>query len=212
MFFFENTRKPEGLGGKMMVSMMNVGHRALADWGFSFLHPVPDAAVLDCGCGGGANLKKLLKQCPKGQVKGIDYSEVSVEKSRSMNQKAIADGRCEVLQASVMELPFPGEQFDLVTAFETVYFWPDLAQSFQEVYRVLKPNGVFFICNECSGDTDKDDKWTKAIKGMRIYRDVQLQAVLRAAGFQAIQVHKNENDWLCVSAEKPSSRGAVCSL
>ena len=211
MFFFENTRKPEGLGGKMMVSMMNVGHRALADWGFSFLHPVPDASVLDCGCGGGANLKKLLKQCPKGQVKGIDYSEVSVEKSRSVNQKAIADGRCEVLQASVMELPFPGEQFDLVTAFETVYFWPDLAQSFQEVYRVLKPNGVFFICNESSGDTDKDDKWTKAIKGMRIYRDVQLQAVLKAAGFQGIQVHKNENDWLCVSAEKPSSRGAVCS-
>ena len=128
-----------------------------------------------------------------------------------MNQKAIADGRCEVLQASVMELPFPGEQFDLVTAFETVYFWPDLAQSFQEVYRVLKPNGVFFICNESSGDTDKDDKWTKAIKGMRIYRDVQLQAVLKAAGFQAIQVHKNENDWLCVSAEKSSSRGAACS-
>lgn len=31
MSFFENTRKPEGLGGKLMLSMMNVGHRALAD-------------------------------------------------------------------------------------------------------------------------------------------------------------------------------------
>ena len=47
-------------------------------------------------------------------------------------------------QASVAELPFEAEQFDVVTAFETVYFWPELAQNFREVYRVLKPGGVFF--------------------------------------------------------------------
>ena len=56
MSFFENTRKPTGLGGKVMVSMMNLGHRALADWGFPFLDIAADAAVLDCGCGGGANI------------------------------------------------------------------------------------------------------------------------------------------------------------
>ena len=39
-----------------------------------------DAKVLDCGCGGGANIKRLLKKCPEGIVKGIDYSPVSVEK------------------------------------------------------------------------------------------------------------------------------------
>lgn len=31
MSFFDNTRKPTGLGGKLMVVMMNIGHRALAD-------------------------------------------------------------------------------------------------------------------------------------------------------------------------------------
>ena len=31
MSFLENTRKPQGLGGKLMVSAMNLGHRALAD-------------------------------------------------------------------------------------------------------------------------------------------------------------------------------------
>ena len=36
MSFFENTRRPDGLGGKLMVSMMNIGHKALADWGFAF--------------------------------------------------------------------------------------------------------------------------------------------------------------------------------
>ena len=57
MSFFENTRKPEGLGGKLMLSMMNVGHRALADWGLQIAEIAKDASILDCGCGGGANIR-----------------------------------------------------------------------------------------------------------------------------------------------------------
>ena len=122
MSFFENTRKPVGLGGKIMVAMMNFGHSAMAAWGLQFLQPAPDAMVLDCGCGGGANIKTLLKLCHNGKVHGIDYSAVSVEKARKVNARAIAAGRCAVQQASVTELPFKAEQFDVVTAFETVYF------------------------------------------------------------------------------------------
>ena len=75
--------------------------------------------------------KTLLKLCPKGKVQGIDYSAVSVEKARKVNAGAIAAGQCTVQQASVAELPFEAEQFDVVTAFETVYFWPELAQNFE---------------------------------------------------------------------------------
>ena len=89
MSFFENTRKPVGFGGKIMVAMMNVGHSAVARWGLQFLNAAPDAKVLDCGCGGGANIKRLLKKCPQGIVKGIDYSPVSVEKSKKVNEAAI---------------------------------------------------------------------------------------------------------------------------
>ena len=202
MSFFENTRKPKGLGGKLMVAMMNLGHRALADWGAGFLAVPRDARVLDCGCGGGANLEKLLKLCPEGTVYGIDYSEISVEQSRKRNRAAIAAGRCRVEQASVLELPFSSAEFGLVTAFETVYFWGDLPKSFREIYRVLKPEGTFFLCNECSGDTDKDDKWTEKISGMTIYRDVQLKALLEQAGFHDVQIHKNQRGWLCMTAQK----------
>ena len=89
MSFFENTRKPTGFGGKVMVAMMNVGHSAVARWGLQFLELAPDTKVLDCGCGGGANMKRLLKKCPQGIVKGIDYSPVSVEKTKKVNEIAI---------------------------------------------------------------------------------------------------------------------------
>ena len=101
MSFFENTRKPVGLGGKIMVAMMNLGHSPVARWGLRFLELAPDARVLDCGCGGGANIKRLLKKCPQGIVRGVDYSAVSVEKARNLNRTAIQKGRCGVWQSSV---------------------------------------------------------------------------------------------------------------
>ena len=106
MSFFENTRKPVGLGGKLMVAMMNLGHSPVAQWGLQFLRLAPNAKVLDCGCGGGANIKRLLKKCPHGVVKGIDYSPVSVEKARKLNRTAIQKGRCTVLQGSVADMAF----------------------------------------------------------------------------------------------------------
>ena len=201
MSFFQNTRKPEGFGGKIMVAMMNVGHSAVARWGLQFLNAAPDAKVLDCGCGGGANMKRLLKKCPKGIVKGIDYSSVSVKKARRLNQAAIQDGRCVVWQGSVEHIIFAKDWFDVVTAFETVYFWPDLPQCFLEVWRVLKPGGIFLICNESNGDTDKDEKWTRIIGGMTIYKDTELEAYLEQAGFRDVQIHKRKS-WLCVTARK----------
>ena len=201
MSFFENTRKPVGFSGKIMVAMMNLGHSPVARWGLCFLELAPDARVLDCGCGGGANIKRLLKLCPKGKVQGIDYSAVSVEKARKVNAGAIAAGQCTVQQASVAELPFEAEQFDVVTAFETVYFWPELAQNFREVYRVLKPGGTLLICNESNGDTDKDKKWTEIIGGMTIYKDAELKTYLEQAGFHDVQIHKKKS-WLCITAWK----------
>ena len=115
MSFFENTRKPVGLGGKIMVTMMNLGHSPVARWGLRFLELPLDAKVLDCGCGGGANMKRLLKKCPQGIVKGIDYSPVSVEKSKKVNEAAIAEGRCAVLQGSVADMMFADNWFDAVT-------------------------------------------------------------------------------------------------
>ena len=202
MSFLENTRKPKGFGGKMMVSMMNLGHRALARWGLRFLEVNGDAKILDCGCGGGANIRAMLKKCPEGIVKGVDYSPVSVEKARKINERAVMAGRCAVMQGSVQDMLFASDWFDAVTAFETVYFWPGLPQCFREVRRVMKPGGTFLICNECGGDSAGDEKWPERIDGMTIYKDTELKAALEEAGFRDVRIHKNDRGWLCVLARK----------
>lgn len=201
---FSNTRKPEGFWGRMMVAGMNGGsHAALASWGLDLANVPADGEIIDIGCGGGANLTRLMDRSLRAKVTGVDYSAVSVEKSRKVNADAIAKARCQVLEASVTGLPFKDDTFSMATAFETVYFWPDIVGSFAEVRRVLAPSGKFLIVNEDDGLSGNNEKWEKMIEGMHTYTPDELNTHLTAAGFKDITVHRNESKhWLCVTALK----------
>lgn len=204
--FFNNTRKPNGWMGKMMVNGMNQGHAAVSDWGLSHFSTVPAKSHLmlaDFGCGGGRNTAELLKRFSTAMVTALDYSKVSCDKTKQFNRYAVQAGRCKIVQGDVSALPFEAETFDGITAFETVYFWPGPRESFQEVWRVLKPGGTFMIVNESDGTKQADEKWTGIIEGMRIFTQEQLTQYLKDAGFSRIAAHSNqEQHWLCLLAEK----------
>lgn len=202
MSFFQNTCKPKGIGGKIMVHMMNTGHSSMAEWGFTHMEIQSDDVCLDIGCGGGANVRKLLEKSPYGRVTGIDYSEISVEKTRKINKAGIESKRCEILQGDVMKLPFRDEIFDVITAFETIYFWPDICEAFKQVYKILKIGGTFMICNESNGENPRDEKWTNRIQGMKIYNSEQIKNFLEDAGFTDVKVDKTKKGWICVVVKK----------
>jgi len=108
-----------------------------------------------------------------------------------------------VLEASVALLPFKDETFAMATAFETVYFWPDIEKSFAEVRRVLVPGGKFLIVNEDDGLSGNNEKWEKMIEGMHTYTPDELKTHLSAAGFKDITVKRDETKhWLAVIALK----------
>ena len=199
--FFNNTRKPEGLLGRCMVGSMNHAHAALADWGISYLPETGPTEIAELGCGGGRNIRALLRKYPAATVTALDYSKISVEKARSVNRKGLQAGRCRIIQGDVSHLPFENSAFDLVTAFETVYFWPGPTESFREVYRTLRPGGIFLIANESDGENSQDDKWLSVIDGMRIFNQTQLTTFLTEAGFSEVVVKRNtKKHWLCALA------------
>ena len=92
--------------------------------------------------------------------------------------------------------------FDRVICSEVFEHIPDDSGAMAEIRRVLKPGGTFLICNESSGDTDKDEKWTEIIGGMTIYSGDELKTFLETAGFCNVQIHKNKMGWLCVTGQK----------
>ena len=199
--FFNNTRKPEGLLGRCMVGSMNRAHAALADWGISYLPETGPTEIAELGCGGGRNIRALLRKYPAATVAALDYSEVSVEKARSVNRKGLQAGRCRIIQGEVSCLPFEDGAFDLVTAFETVYFWPGPTESFREVYRTLRPGGIFLIVNEVDGENPRDSRWLSVIDGMKIFNRSQFVTFLTEAGFSKVIVKRDaKRHWLCVLA------------
>ena len=201
--FVAQTRKPEGLLGKLMVGSMNGGHAKLADWGMSHLDGNNATSIAELGCGGGRNAGELLKKYPQAKLTAMDYSDISVQKAKETNKGLIDAGRCTVLQGNVAALPFADEAFDLATAFETVYFWPGLEKCFAEVCRVLKPGGAFMICNESDGTDETALKFEKIIDGMKCYTAEQLTSALRAAGFSEIKTdHHSSKPWITVLAAK----------
>ena len=50
--YMNQTRRPEGVLGNLMISGMNTGHASLAKWGSGFLSVDDPASVIDLGCGG----------------------------------------------------------------------------------------------------------------------------------------------------------------
>lgn len=201
--FINQTRKPEGFLGKMMVDGMNSGHAKLSNWGMSHLNGFYPSTIAELGCGGGRNTAELLKLYPKAIITALDYSEVSVDKAKNFNRDMIAAGRCTVIQGNVADLPFEDDAFDLATAFETIYFWPGLEHCFSEVYRVLIPGGTFMICNESDGTDETSKKYEKIIEGMRCYTIEELTTALFAAGFSDVRSdHHDSKPWITVIARK----------
>lgn len=200
MSFYQNCCKPEGKQGKLMVTLMNCGHSFVSHWGLKHIQVKETDTCLDIGCGGGANVKRLLKKSKK--VIGLDYSDVSVEKTKQLNQKAIQERRCEAVQGDVMNLPFEEETFNVVTAFETIYFWPDLKKSFEEVYKVLQEDGTFLCVNEYSKETESNKKYEEMIKGMKIHSTQEVIELLEKVGFKVIQYDENKLGWMSVVATK----------
>lgn len=198
--FILNAAKPrKTLLGTLMLNGMNKGHNKMALWCMDdCLKPAGTEDILDIGCGGGQNIANFLQRT-SGRVCGIDYSAASVAKSLSKNRKAVTAGRAQITEAGVTQIPFDNEMFDIVSAFETVYFWPDIVNSFKEVKRVLKPKGRFVVCNEAS-KLDGNERWTN-ILDMNIYQPAEIRELIQQAGFSEIKIFTKQNSQrFCVVA------------
>ncbi|MBP3228902.1 MAG: methyltransferase domain-containing protein [Bacteroidaceae bacterium] len=123
---------------------------------------------------------------PRRKSFGIDIAEDSVAYSRRKNRCAIESGRCFVEQGSADALPFEATMFDVVTAYETVYFWPDLPRAFAEVARVLKPGGTFTFSYGLKTDAAMR-YWEEQVKAMHLLPTEEITVLLTTAGFINIQ-------------------------
>lgn len=114
-------------------------------------------------------------------------------------------GRIEIIHGLVSFLPFSDNTFDLVTAFEAYYFWPDLVHDLQEIKRVLKPGGTLLLVNEVYESVklqDRNRKWA-AWADMHLHSPAGYWEFMTTAGYGAINVHEvAEKNWIAAMGKK----------
>ena len=203
-------RKPSGWLGRLNARDMNRRHSELTNWGLGHVSIDIRSTILDVGCGGGRTVQKLAKIAIEGRVCGIDYSDASVAVSRKNNRKSIRQGRVEIRQGSVSQLPYGNHEFDLVTAVETHYYWPDLPADLCEVLRVLKPGGAFVIIAEAykGGKYDRRNQiFAQAMQpfGFSHLSLPEHEELLSRTGYSDVKVFEDyEKGWMCAMGRKPS--------
>jgi SAM-dependent methyltransferase len=138
----------------------------------------PDARLLDCGCGTGANVAWLDTF---GRAYGFDLTEVGLRIGRQA-------GRTRLARASVTAVPFPAGAFDLVTSFDVLYSLedPEERQAIAEMYRLLRPGGHALI-NVAAMKMLRGDH---SLFGgeVRRYSREELRTHLEAAGFSIVRL------------------------
>lgn len=130
------------------------------------------ARILDAGCGSGRNMVELARH---GSVTGVELSRPSVELARARESG-------EVIEGSVLELPFESDSFELVVSLDVIEHLEDDLGALRELHRVVAPGGALLVTVPAypwlwSGHDEINHHY-------RRYTRRSLQSVARAAGWE----------------------------
>ncbi len=201
----EQFRCPKGYKGRIVAASMNTRHDALTNWGLKKVEIEPQFVILDVGCGGGETINKLANLAFQGKVYGIDLSSDMVKYSKQKNSGLIAKKQVSIVKSPVDKLNFPKDFFDLITAIETYYFWPNLTDAFREINRVLKPNGKLILINEMikNGKYEIENAEIISKTYVKLVPLIEIKSILQSIGFINIEIFlKNESAWNTIIAQK----------
>ncbi|MCZ6149472.1 class I SAM-dependent methyltransferase [Campylobacter ureolyticus] len=197
---------PDGDEGIKTLKRMNEAHNGGALWAISKINLDENKQlnILDIGCGGGQNLLNLSIKFKNSTLFGIDYSPTSINLSAEICKNLVVNKRLCLNISDVHKMSFSDSKFDLVTAFETLYFWENLDIAFKEIKRVLKKDGKFMIFLE--GTTKQTlEKWENLGEGIKLKNKLnptEIKEILNENGFLNVEIYnKDKSEKTCIIAK-----------
>ncbi len=103
--------------------------------------------VLDAGCGFGETLIMIGNNFKEAELYGVDLSEVLLNSALNRAKEQPCCNRIRFQKADVHKLPFPDDHFDVIVNTNMIHVVDDPLTMLNEMERVLKNDGLFFIAD-----------------------------------------------------------------
>ena len=162
----------------------------------------PDMKVLDVGCGVGGPQRALAKEFGASIV-GLNINEYQLGKCSAYNSQAGLDHVCSVLHGDFLNIPAEDGSFDAAYHIEAMPHAPDKAAAYAEIFRVLRPGGVFAGYDWCmtplyEGANPEHRELKEGIEYGNALAEIasftEITDGLRAAGFELVEAHDRAQD------------------
>ncbi len=194
---------PRGIIGRYLLPVVwNKRNRALNDFTLSRLRPEPEDNILEIGFGGGYLIERMIEKVATGHIIGIDPSENLLAYCQGRFAHPISAGKLGLLLATVETLPCSDGRFSKVCSVNSIFYWSNLRQGMQEIYRVLAPNGLFILTYTCKQDLERRGFCPHAV---RSFTDKEVTDALQEKRFTSVFLEKGEDKFRrfsCVTARK----------
>jgi len=136
---------PAGEIGIEVANMMNATNIGMTKYAIESLNLDKNDVVLEIGHGNCGHLPFLMKQAENLKYFGLEISELMQQEAIKSNQNYIENNSADFRLYNGTGVPFNNESFDKIFTVNTLYFWQNLDSLLNEIYRVLKPNGIFAL-------------------------------------------------------------------
>jgi sterol 24-C-methyltransferase len=155
----------------------------------------PGMRVLDVGCGVGGPLRAIARESG-AHIVGLNNNAYQLQKCKAYNRAAGLGDRTETLEGDFMQIPAEPASFDAVYQIEATAHAPDKLGVYSEIFRVLKPGGLFGGYEWCmTSEFDVANPKHQRVKAgieegaglPEIASPVEVLGALRAAGFEVIE-------------------------
>lgn len=129
------------------------------------LSGVPQAfsgRMLEVPVGTGVLTMPVYETLPSADITCLDYSPDMMERAKRRAEKRGVPN-IRFMQGDVGKLPFDSESFDLVLSLNGFHAFPDKEAAYSEIFRVLKPGGIFCGCFYIEGENKRTDWFVKKL-------------------------------------------------